>query len=156
MQLAWLIKIMYWCVFSTRNALISRVCSNQLCEPVSSFICLRIINIATSKNRSEESPAKPPCLSLTSYLNILPHVAINCWSFSDFSMSESDRPFGLWTMPECIWHHANRKVNCWSIAAESGNEAVLSSQQSFHIVIKSFNCYSSGIEVFVNRKVASE
>lgn len=47
---------------------------------------------------------------------------------SGCSLSGSDRPYGLWTMAECTWPHAKRKVNCLSLAAESGNEALLSTQ----------------------------
>lgn len=130
------------CIYSTGNALASPVCWKVLWAPRNAFICGVPINSITSKNTSEKYAGQTSIsLSLLSVISDIKYFRIAwCWNswlffcsataqlvppFSGCSPSGSDRPFGLWTMAECTWPHAKRKVNCLSVA---GNESVLSSQ----------------------------
>lgn len=130
-----------------------------LCGSRTAFICSIIINIVTSKNWSEKYAHQATVslffLSVTSDLDISesPHVETLCSSlYRNSSVSPTflwlfhvrvRRTF--WTMAECTWPHAIRKVNCLLFDA-NGNEAVLSSQDKRLSIysLSIFNSFTSG------------
>lgn len=142
-----------WCICSTGNALVSRFVE-KFHGPRSAFKSSTIIYIVTWMNRSEKD-----CLSIFlisnqwfQYFYITP--CQNNWLFFCTAkaqwvppfcagfLSGSDRPFGLWTMAECTWPHAKRKVNCLSLAAEWKWGCIVHPiQESFHNFAKHLNSF---------------